>query len=99
MAVDWASVFRVLTTLFGLTAIAAVVAGVAGLGGDSSSPLLLALVSALLSLAFRLSARAAGGPSRDKISLFGSWLIVIVLGSALAFLLLVIWALSGLGDG
>jgi hypothetical protein len=97
VSVDWASAFRVLTTLFGVTAVGAVVAGVAGIGGDTDAPFLLGLVSAVLSLSFRLAARAAGGPSRDTVSLVGSWLIVIVLGSVLAFLLLFIWAISDLG--
>jgi hypothetical protein len=94
VSVDWASVFRVLTTLFGVTAVGAVVAGVAGVGGDTVDPFLLALVSAVLSLSFRLAARAAGGPSPDRVSLVGSWLILIVLGSVLVFLLLFVWAID-----
>jgi hypothetical protein len=90
VSVDFGSVFRVLTTLFGLTAIAAVVADLLGWNDG----VLLALPAALLSLVFRLAARAAGGPSQDRVSLIGSWVIVVVLGSVLLFVLLFIWAID-----
>ena len=96
MSVDLARVFRILTTVLGLTAIVAVIVGLVGPGGDAV--LLLGLACALLSLVFRLAARTAGGPSRDRVTLVGSWVIVVVLGALLGFFVWLIWALDdGLG--
>jgi hypothetical protein len=99
VAVDFAAVFRVLVTLFGITAMISAIAGLVSLFAGGPGLLLgVALVSASLSLAFRLPARAVGGHSRDRVSLVASWVIVGVLGSLTALLLLFIWALSGLAD-
>jgi len=99
MAVDFAAVFRVLVTLFGITALVSATAGlVSFFAGGTALLLVVALLSAILSLAFRLPARAAGGYSRDRVSLVGSSVIVGVLGSLAALLLLFIWALGGLAD-
>jgi len=93
VSVDFASVFRVLTTTLGLTAIVAAVAALAGFGGDAL--LLLALMCALASLGFRLAARGAGRPSRERVSLVGASVIAVVLGCVLIFLVLFIWAIDG----
>jgi hypothetical protein len=99
MAVDFAAVFRVLVTLFGITALLSATAGIVWfLAGGTELLLGFALVTAMLSLAFRLPARAAGGHSRDRVSLVASWVVVGVLGSLAAFLLLFIWAFSGLAE-
>jgi hypothetical protein len=97
VAVDFGAVFRVLVTLFGTAALLSGVAGVVGIAAAAGPGWLLplALVSALLSLVFRLPARAAGRRSRDRVSLVASWVIVGVVGSIFAFLALLIWALSG----
>jgi hypothetical protein len=99
MAVDFAAVFRVLVALFGITALLSATAGLVSFFAGGPDLLLgVALVSAMLSLAFRLPARAAGGRSRDRISLIASSVIVIALGSLVALLLLFIWAVSGLSE-
>ena len=97
MSIDFAAVFRVLVTLFGVTALICAVGGVVTyLVGGPDVLLGVALVSAILSLLFRLPARAAGGRSRDRVSLVASWVIVVVVGSLVALLLLFIWAVSGI---
>ena len=99
MAVDFAAVFRVLVTLFGITALLSAIAGlVSSFAGGPDLLLGVALVSAILSLGFRLPARAVGGHSRDRVSLVASWVIVGVLGSLAALLVLFVWALSGLAE-
>jgi hypothetical protein len=99
MAVDFAAVFRVLVTLFGVTALLSAIAGLVSFHAGGPGLLLgVALVSAILSLGFRLPARAVGGNSRDRVSLVASWVIVGVLGSLAALLVVFIWALSGLSD-
>ena len=99
MAVDLAAVFRVLVTLFGITALISATAGlVLFFAGGSDFLLGVGLVSATLSLAFRLPARAAGGHSRDRVLLVASRVIVGVLGSLAALLALFIWAVSGLSE-
>lgn len=99
MEVDFAAVFRVLVTIFGITALLSATTGlVSFLAGGTALLLVVALVTAILSLAFRLPARAAGGYSRDRVSLVASWVIVGVLGSLAALLVLFIWALGGLAE-
>jgi hypothetical protein len=96
VSVDFAAVFRVLVTLFGVTALVCGIGGVVSyLVGGPDFLLGLALVSAILSISFRLPARVAGGPSRDKVSLVASTVIVVVLGSLLVLFLLILWAVSG----
>lgn len=92
MAIDFAAVFRVLVTLFGITALLSAIVGLVSFFAGGAELLLgVALVSAILSLAFRLPARAAGGHSRDRVSSVASWIIGGVLGSLAALLLLLIW--------
>ena len=96
MALDFAAVFRVLVTILGVAAFLSAIAGFVWLFfGGGGTLLVLALPCAALSLVFRLPARAAGGRSRDRFSLVASWVVVAVVGSALLFLALLIWALSG----
>lgn len=57
MAIDFAAVFRVLVTLFGITALLSAIVGLVSFFAGGAELLLgVALVSAILSLAFRLPA-------------------------------------------